>query len=227
METRHLLLMMLSVTLIVISSCRHEPPINNNNNNANGGICFESQILPIFQSSCAYAGCHDAITSADGYNFTSYANIMASGNAIKPNNPGDSKVIRYITEDDPDKIMPPPPNAPLSASQISLITQWINEGAQNTVNCAASCDTSTFKFNADIKPILESHCTGCHSGALPDAGINLSNHSGVLLVVNSGRLFGTINHQAGFSPMPKNNPKLSNCQITKIKKWIDNGAQND
>lgn len=216
------LLLSLSM-LIFVSACKREPVIKQTDKE----ICFETQILPIFQSSCAYTGCHDAATSANGYNFTSYANIMASGSAIKPNDPGDSKVIRYITEDDEDKIMPPPPNAPLSPEQISILTQWINEGAKNTVNCASSCDSLAFKFNTDVLPLLQTHCTGCHSGSNPDAGINLSNHSGVSLVANNGRLFGSVNHAAGFSPMPKNSPKLNACEILKIKNWIDNGAAND
>lgn len=220
---------------VFTSSCKHEPildtPTGGNVGggvtNPTNGICFESQILPIFQSSCAYAGCHDAITSADGFNFSSYASIMATNSAIKPNNPGDSKVIRFITEDDPDKIMPPPPKTPLSSDQINLLIQWINEGAQNTTNCSQSCDTTQFKFAADILPIFQSHCNGCHSGASPSAGINLTNHSGAATVANNGRLWGSITHTSGYSAMPQNSPKLNDCKTVKIKKWIDNGAPNN
>jgi len=208
--------------LFVFQACKHDPVVQED-----AGVCFDSQILPIFQSSCALPGCHDNITSADGYNFSSYVSIMSTGSAIKANNPGDSKVVRYITEDDEDKIMPPPPKLPLSQIQIDLIIQWINQGAKNTTNCGVICDANTFAFAADIQPILQTHCTGCHAGANPDAGINLSNHAGVAVVANNGRLLGSINHQAPYSQMPKNAPKLSDCKISKITSWIDNGAPNN
>jgi len=151
---------------------------------------------------------------------------MASG-AIKPGDPNDSKVVKYITEDDEDDIMPPPPYQALPQESINLIIQWIKEGAKNTSNCSENCNPNTYAFAADIQPILQNHCTGCHSGSTPDAGINLSNYSGVSVVANNGRLFGSINHAIGFSQMPKSAPKLDDCKITKIKNWIDNGAPNN
>jgi hypothetical protein len=34
-------------------------------------------------------------------------------------------------------------------------------------------------------------------------------------------------HSPGFSPMPQNDNKLSECNIAKIKKWIATGAPNN
>jgi len=43
----------------------------------------------------------------------------------------------------------------------------------------------------------------------------------------NGKLYGTINHSPGFSPMPKGMSKMNNCQIATIKKWVDTGMPNN
>jgi hypothetical protein len=42
----------------------------------------------------------------------------------------------------------------------------------------------------------------------------------------NGNLMGVINHAAGYSPMPKNSPKMDDCTISKIQAWINNGSPN-
>ena len=83
-------------------------------------ICFESQILPLFVSSCAKSGCHDAITAEKDYILTSYQAIMEE---IVPFNPNDSKFLEVMllpaTEND---AMPPLPSPRMTAEQIALIT---------------------------------------------------------------------------------------------------------
>ena len=38
---------------------------------------------------------------------------------------------------------------------------------------------------------------------------------------------GTINHASGFSRMPKGGGKLTDCEISQLQKWIDNGILNN
>jgi hypothetical protein len=52
-------------------------------------------------------------------------------------------------------------------------------------------------------------------------------YSDVILRVDDGSLIGSINHDNGFSPMPKGSSKLNLCNITVIQKWIDDGAPNN
>jgi len=40
-------------------------------------------------------------------------------------------------------------------------------------------------------------------------------------------LMGTIKHESGWSPMPKNGNKLSDCKIQKIDRWILDGTPNN
>ena len=51
----------------------------------------------------------------------------------------------------------------------------------------------------------------------PGGGIYLNNYAGIVAVAESGKLWGAVNHQQGFSPMPKNADKLSDCKINQIK----------
>lgn len=191
-------------------------------------VYFTDQILPILESSCAFSGCHDAITAEDGVVLTTYANVVQTAE-VDPFNPGESKIFKVITDDDLDDRMPPIPYAPLSQEQIDLIGLWISQGAQN-LDCdpdAGGCNTDNVTYSGVVKPILQTSCTGCHNGGPSGAGIILTNHSGVALVANSGQLYGAIAHLPGFTVMPLSGSQLSACKIDQIKAWIDAGAPNN
>lgn len=92
-----------------------------------------------------------------------------------------------------------------------------------------NCDTTRVTYVGTIQPILSKNCAsvGCHEGAASAAGIDLSNYSGTKIIADNGRLIGVINHNPGFSPMPKNAAKLSNCDINKISAWVNKGSMNN
>ncbi|MEO7263344.1 MAG: c-type cytochrome domain-containing protein [Ferruginibacter sp.] len=227
------------VSLIVFASaclyaCKHEPlttVVPDPGTGGTGGtgtgstlVCFQSEVLPIFQSNCAKSGCHDAASHQKGYTLDSYNNIISEG--IVPGRATNSKIYKVLFETGSDK-MPPPPNADLTSAQKAIIGKWINEGAKNTINCGTTCDTTQFKYGANISVILSTNCTGCHGGTAPSAGINLTNYPGVKNQVTNGRLLGAVTHSPGYSPMPKNAAKLNECQLTQIRKWINAGALNN
>jgi len=87
-------------------------------------ICFNTQVLPIFQNSCATSGCHDS-QGESGYTFTSYNGIMA---AITPGNASKSAAYQAITST--FQLMPP--NNPLSQNNRTIIRLWIEQGANET-----------------------------------------------------------------------------------------------
>jgi hypothetical protein len=91
-----------------------------------------------------------------------------------------------------------------------------------------NCDTSNVTFSGDVFPIIQNSClSGCHSGSSPSAGITLSTYAGVKAKVTDNRLYGSITHASGFSAMPKGGSKLTDCNLSKIKAWIDAGAPNN
>lgn len=221
--------------VLLLSNCKHEPVWqenntgNNSGNNNNGGgtqtvdtsICFERDILPIFQSNCAQSGCHNATTRAEGYNLTSYATITSRG--IIPGNATSSKIMREINSNS----MPPYPNPPLTAEQKALIKRWINEGAKNGTNCPPKCDSNSYTFSKNIQPIIQNKCVGCHNSGTKSGNIDLSNYNGVKATVTSGRLWGSINGLSGYVFMPSGGNKLSNCELAQFRKWINAGAPNN
>ncbi|MBC34614.1 MAG: hypothetical protein CL663_01015 [Bacteroidetes bacterium] len=92
----------------------------------------------------------------------------------------------------------------------------------------SACDLSNVTFSETVWPIINANCTSCHSGASPGGGILLTNHAtvaaqGAIGSGNPGSLLGAITHAAGNSPMPQGQAKLSDCNISKIRTWINAG----
>jgi cytochrome c553 len=228
MQMKKYLLLAVAAVTVSIYACKHEPDVIVPPPPSGGGgssqVCFEADVLPLFQTNCAKSGCHDAASRQDGYVLDSYNNIIQKG--IVPGNATNSKIYKALFETGKDR-MPPLPNADLSPAQKAIIGKWINEGAKNTVSCGITCDSSSAKFAADINPIMQKYCVGCHGGSSPSANINLSVYPGVRQQSLNGRLFGAVTHNSGYSAMPKNSPKLSDCQITQIRKWIAAGSLNN
>ncbi|MBK5286521.1 MAG: hypothetical protein JJE25_14070 [Bacteroidia bacterium] len=225
-----------------MSSCKHEPikletPNSDEGGNNNGSttwqtvVCdpdtvyFQNDILPLFISNCAKSGCHDLITHKEGIILNNYSNIMTTGE-IRPFDVSHGDIYEVITESDPDKIMPSPPNAQLTQDQINMIYTWINQGALNN-SCSGDCDTLNVTYLGTLVPILQSFCIGCHNSVSAGGNIMLNNYSGVQTVALNGKLFGAVNHDAGYYAMPKNGNKLPQCKIDEIRIWIANGTLNN
>ena len=74
---------------------------------------------------------------------------------------------------------------------------------------------------------MEKYCTGCHNSAAPQGNINLDSYQNVAQYVKTGSLYGSITYNPTYSAMPKGGNKLDQCDIDKVKAWIDAGALND
>jgi hypothetical protein len=212
---------------VFICSCRHEipaappavvTPIDT-------VVCFENDILPIFQNYCAKSGCHDTLSASETFVFDSYTHIIRRW--IIPGNAAGSRVFQLLAHDN-SNIMPLPPNAPLLDTQIALIEKWINQGAKNTTGCTALCDNNKFTYAKGVQPILQTHCLGCHGG-IAEAGnfIVLDNYDSVKVQVTRDLLLPSITHTNNLPPMPQNGSKLNDCKIAIIRKWIESGAPNN
>lgn len=186
-----------------------------------GQISFQHEVLPIMVSACAYSGCHDANTAEDDIVLDSYEQIIKE---VTPGDPNDSELYESVTET--DEIMPPPPASPLNATQIQIIKDWIAQGAHNT-DCGTHCDSTQASFAADIYPLLENACTGCHNEHRADGNVRLDTHAEILVYVENGSLIGTIKHETYFFPMPPSGSQLSTCRIAQIERWIADGAPNN
>jgi hypothetical protein len=216
-----------TVIAIMATGCAWDktPLVSHGNDGIKDSVCYLTEIQPIINSNCAKSGCHDAITHEEGYDLTSYFNVLE---LVKPGHPDKSKLMEVITGSG-EKAMPPPPAPPLNQEQINLISQWITEGAGLNIDCniAVPCDTANITYSGKVFPIIESNCLGCHNSPGTGGGILLDNYAAVKSQVNNGKLWGAINWQAGYYPMPKNGIKLSDCDISSIGTWINEGALNN
>lgn len=190
------------------------------------GVCFERDVLPIFQSNCTQSGCHNSQNRAAGYDFTTYDKIVSHG--IEPGNYKGSEVYQSLVVIGGEERMPQSPYDRLTDDQITFIALWIQEGANNTT-CPddGTCDTSNVTYAGTVKPLLDTYCNGCHGGSSPLGNVNYNTYAGVKATVTDGSLMGSIQHASGYSPMPQNGNKLSNCNISLIKTWVDAGAPNN
>jgi hypothetical protein len=88
------------------------------------------------------------------------------------------------------------------------------------------CDTSDVSYQNDIVNILSTNCYACHGGdASSGSGIKLDSYNNVKMM--SLAIVPVIQHDPGFTQMPKGGSKLSDCNIAKIRTWVRNGSPNN
>lgn len=85
----------------------------------------------------------------------------------------------------------------------------------------ANCDTANVNYTKSIAPVFAANCNSCHTGN--GASGNIRTDSYISVKANISRIRGAVNHQSGFSPMPQNTEKLSDCDLAKIDIWIRKG----
>lgn len=91
-----------------------------------------------------------------------------------------------------------------------------------TKQAAAEAKALTF---ADIKPILDQNCVGCHSGAGAKKGVDLSSYASVSKYVTPGepgssRMLAPVKR----GQMPPGRP-LPTESVTKLEAWVKGGAK--
>jgi hypothetical protein len=216
---------LIAATIIIPVSCTHQPwVLPENQRKGDPTLCFDRDVLPIFQSNCAKAGCHDAGSRKGGYVLDSYENIVKKG--IVPGNPPASKIWESVTFATGDNKMPRDAPA-LGGSSLDVIRRWILGGAiKDSGGCNVFCDTNSYTYSATINPLFQTYCVGCHNSPSSSGG-DLSNYNGAKVVAQTGRLYGSVAHLPGYVAMPQGAAMLEDCQVTQIKKWIEAGAPNN
>jgi len=210
---------------VIFNGCKHPPGVYYNNTPTASGNCsadtvyFQNDILPLLNSSCAVSGCHDASTGKEGVVLTDYGAVMRTG-GINLQSPASSRIYRAVTGSG-ERHMPPAGYPSWTSAQAADLLTWISQGAKNNSCVDQTCDTTSVTFSGSVQPIFQKYCLGCHSGSSPSAGINLTNFTSIMTVVNNGSLMASIRHDAGYSPMPKGGNKLSDCEIATIGIWVN------
>ncbi|MEO6132285.1 MAG: c-type cytochrome domain-containing protein [Saprospiraceae bacterium] len=243
-------ILLAGLAILCLPSCVHEPTITPDDNpidttgnpdDTTGNpvdtstatpcdsnlIYFTSDVLPILISNCAKSGCHDVTTHKKDIVLDNFEHVIGS-NIIKPYDINGSKLMEYITTSKSDDVMPPPPAQRLATKQILILSKWILQGAKDTTcNFVPNqCAITNVSYAGFVAPLLSTYCVGCHSGGAPSGGISLNTYTSVKAIAQSGRLYGAISWTTIYK-MPKGGAKLPQCNIDKIKGWIDEGANNN
>jgi len=91
-------------------------------------VDFAHEIAPLLKDRCG--ACHTRGRHEGGISFNTREELLQTGAAV-PGKSGKSPLIERVSSDDPDLRMPPQ-GEPLTAEQIALLTQWIDQGANWT-----------------------------------------------------------------------------------------------
>jgi len=89
------------------------------------------------------------------------------------------------------------------------------------------CQTESVTYSNQVLDIIEGACYNCHDAASNFGNITLEGYDELKKYVDNGQLLGAIRHDAGFSPMPKNEAQLLECDVEKIEVWVNEGAPNN
>jgi len=216
----------LFIGVLFIASCKPESEVEDLIVCETGTIDFVNEVLPIMQSSCATTGCHDASTAKDGVVLEDYNSIVNTGGVTK-GTATSSELYEVLYETGEDKMPPTSSGIVLNQTQKDIIRKWIDQGANN-VECTnfETCDTNSFTFSANVKPLLDANCVSCHSSGNSN-GVYLSNYGEVKFELDSGKLYSSIIQDGNASAMPQGGTKWDDCKISILTKWINNGALND
>ncbi|MBD0333275.1 MAG: hypothetical protein ICV66_11525 [Chitinophagaceae bacterium] len=99
------------------------------NGGGGGGDCsgtpgpLFTTVRSIIRTNCAISGCHTGSNAQNGINFSNDCVIVSQKARIK---------VRAVDGAGTPTQMPPPPNPPLSTSDRTAITNWINAGGRIT-----------------------------------------------------------------------------------------------
>jgi len=90
-----------------------------------------------------------------------------------------------------------------------------------------TCTTEGLTYGNYAEDFLINNCStlgGCHVEANKDGIGSFETYEDAKELVDRGRIIGAINHQDGFSNMPKGEEKLDDCSIDKLTAWVNDGA---
>ncbi len=111
-------------------------------------VTYKDHVLPILRKHCL--NCHNPDKATSDLDVSTYAALMAggaSGEAVKPGNPGQSLLFRVTAHEVEPKMPPKGPKMP--DADLAVIKKWIEAGAPETAVGAAKSAAR----KVDIDPV--------------------------------------------------------------------------
>ena len=92
-------------------------------------ISYSTQVQPLFDQACNFAGCHDNGAHQSALVLASYGQMTLTPGVVVPGKPDGSTLVLRIQGSVGARM--PPGSYPLNQNQINGIRTWIAEGAKN------------------------------------------------------------------------------------------------
>jgi WD40 repeat protein/mono/diheme cytochrome c family protein len=128
--------------------------------------------------------------------------------------------------------------ATLTVSALA-IDQNENKKEKDRTEATAASKAAKVSYDKQVRPILQSHCQGCHQPAKAGGAYVMTSFDRMLKGGESGepaivptkpaesRLVELIAPHAGKAEMPQHKPPLAESEIAVIAQWIAQGAKDD
>ena len=127
-------------------------------------IDFATQVQPILESACVH--CHGPEKDKGDFKIHTQEDAFKgndNGPGITKGDPSKSAIYTtLILAADDEMVMPPEKEGLLDPSQIAVIKQWIEQGADWPAGAVLK-QTPRISFEKHIQPILEQNCVSCHN----------------------------------------------------------------
>jgi mono/diheme cytochrome c family protein len=117
-------------------------------------VDFDRDVKPIFAKHCV--SCHGPDKQKSSLRLDRRSDALAGGDGgavIAPGKSAESRLIQFVSSDNPDVRMPPK-GARLTAAEIATLQQWINEGAKGPNDSVKENPTDWWSFKPLKKPAV-------------------------------------------------------------------------
>lgn len=107
---------------------------------------------------------------------------------------------------------------------VLTVSSCANNAMQDDMepNCEEFSEVS---YSNEIAPILNgAGCFGCHNEGFASGGVELQPFSELQNEALNGKLLCSIEWTNNCNQMPQGGPQLRECDIKKIRTWVEEGA---
>ena len=169
-----------------VSESSGASPGDNPDTTAPSSDLFTRIQTEILTPQCATSGCHNGTTSPLGLNLLegkSYDKLVGVGSSqttgvklVDANNADGSYLVHKIEGTQTGGLQMPLYRPPLTAEQMQLVRQWIDEGALNEntgEEDGVTEPTDAPTFSTLQTTIFDDQCVACHSTEYPAGSLNL------------------------------------------------------
>jgi formylglycine-generating enzyme required for sulfatase activity len=202
-------------------------------------VDFNQQVKPILESACVH--CHGTEKDKGDFKLHTWEDAAAgneNGPGITKGDPTKSSIYTtLILPADDDLVMPPEKEGLLDPSQIAVIKQWIEEGADWPAGVTLK-HTPRISFEKHIQPILEQNCVSCHNPEKDKGDWILSSKKEAfetgenapnIIAFNAAKsaIYTSTDlpeDDDDLMPPVKSGGPLKKDEIAMLKAWVDQGA---